>query len=86
MSRRDEESCAELPDNVKLRDPSSAKVAALSLLGLVASQVGSPALARHPSFQTSDFTRAHPSPSRARRGPQELRWQGKAATSMLILL
>ena len=49
VSRRDEESCAELPDNVKLRDPSSAKVAALSLLGLVASQVSSPALARHPS-------------------------------------
>ena len=49
VSRRDEESCAELPDNVKLRDSSSAKVAALSLLGLVASQVSSPALARHPS-------------------------------------
>ena len=48
-SWRDEESCAELPDNVKLRAPSLAKVAALSLLGLVAAKVSSHALARHPS-------------------------------------
>ena len=47
-SWRDEESCAELPDNVKLRAPSLAKVAALSLLGLVAAKVSSPALARSP--------------------------------------
>ena len=47
-SRRDEESCAELPDNIQLRDPSLAKVAALSLLGLVAAKVSSPALARSP--------------------------------------
>ena len=47
-SRRDEESCEELPDNVQLRDPSFAKVAALSLLGLVAANVSSPALARSP--------------------------------------
>ena len=46
--RRDEESCASLPEHVKMRDPSTAKVAALSLLELVASQVSSPALARHP--------------------------------------
>ena len=47
-SRRDEESCAGLPDNVKLRGPSMAKVTALSLLRLMASQVSSAALARHP--------------------------------------
>ena len=46
--RRDEESGASLPEHVKMRDPSTAKVAALSLLELVASQVSSPALARHP--------------------------------------
>ena len=47
-SRRDEESCAGLPDDVKLRGPSMAKVTALSFLRLMASQVSSAALARHP--------------------------------------
>ena len=81
--RRDEESCAELPDKVKLRDPSSAKVAALSLLALVAAKVSSHDLARHPSSLWL-FTR-HPALAVCLRS-YALRWQGKAATSMLILL
>ena len=81
-SRRDEESCAGLPDNVKLRGPSMAKVTALSLLRLMASQVSSAALARHPYLCPLD----HHSPSRARRDAQELRWQGKAAVLMLKML
>ena len=48
MTRRAALSCR-VPDHVQLRDPSLAKVAALSLLGLVAAKVSSHALARHPS-------------------------------------
>ena len=47
--RAEEQSCAELPDSIKLRDLSSPKVAALSSLVAMPYLVSSPALARHPS-------------------------------------
>ena len=47
-TQRDEESCARLPDSIKLRSHSSAKVAAICPAMLVVSKVSSPAPARHP--------------------------------------
>ena len=92
VSRRDEESCAELPDNVKLRDPSSAKVAALSLLGLVASQVSSPALARHPSSlwlitrhpALAVCLRSYGGKARRRRRCSYCSWKLRACTGSLL--
>ena len=49
MTSAEEQSCAELPDSIKLRDLSSPKVAALSSLVAMPYLVSSPALARHPS-------------------------------------
>ena len=48
-SRASEQGCARLPDSIKLRSPSSAKVAALSSLVAMPYLVSSPALARPPS-------------------------------------
>ena len=47
-TQRDEESCARLPDSIKLRSHSSAKVAAICPAMLAVSKVSSPAPARHP--------------------------------------
>ncbi len=48
-SRASEQGCARLPESIKLRTPSSAKVAALSMLVIMPYLVSSPALARRPS-------------------------------------
>ena len=49
VSRANEQSYARLPDSIKLRDPASAKVAAICLAMLAAPKVSSPALAHYPS-------------------------------------
>ena len=48
-SRAGEQGCANPPDSIKMRDPSSPKMAALSSLVQLPYLVSSPALARHPS-------------------------------------
>ena len=49
VCRAEEQSCARLSDSIKMRDPSSPKVAALSSLVQLPYLVSSPALARCPS-------------------------------------